>query len=331
LAITQTHNISALLDKPLDQPYNMRNRAGSFIPEIDFFGHIDMTKLDITQIDNVDNPDQVALEVEEILPDVLLIDYYMTPWTGDVLLSAITNRAKKTKFKRPKYIIGIAEAQFLNREIMEQGADGFIKKQMLHGWDQWPKEWPAGFNTSERVLTTETSEYSEANEKGKERFRKYLKEIKETGELDQFDDILGFKDFILNPKHEEAMSGVRGGVFEREKIFYDFLGYGVNATHRNGTVIEEPVEGHFYGPKRRILPNGTSELVKEDKALSARTPQEALANLEKKLFGDDREKSDEEIDEEMRRRAEEEEEKIRRKKEQEEKEREKEEQYKYYP
>eukprot|EP00466_Bigelowiella_natans_P007436 jgi/Bigna1/143671/aug1.80_g18379 len=58
VAITQSHNISELLGRPLEQPINMRNRASPFIPEIDFYGQVDMSRVSVVHITNVDNPNE---------------------------------------------------------------------------------------------------------------------------------------------------------------------------------------------------------------------------------------------------------------------------------
>lgn len=55
--------------------------------------------------------------------------------------------------ERPKYILGIADAPYLNRLIMEAGADGYIKKKMVHGWELWPRvSWPEVLNVTERTF-----------------------------------------------------------------------------------------------------------------------------------------------------------------------------------
>lgn len=40
-----------------------------------------MDKLNITQLYNVDNPEEVARTIGTLQPEVLLIDYYNIPWT----------------------------------------------------------------------------------------------------------------------------------------------------------------------------------------------------------------------------------------------------------
>mmetsp|Transcript_35800 Transcript_35800/g.60622 ORF Transcript_35800/g.60622 Transcript_35800/m.60622 type:complete len:246 (-) Transcript_35800:149-886(-) len=245
-------------------------------------------------------------------------------------MDAIVKMAKRTpSYPRPRYILGISESQALNRDMVDKGADGFIKKQMLHGWDQWPKQWPEAHNATERVLPRNTQAFKEAKEAARRNYEQYLRELQASGEMEQYNDILGYRDFIRDHYDAEAVDAFEA-TYEKEKIFYDFLGFDRDITEADGKKAQA-VEARIFGRKKRIYANQTLEDLKEDDQIDDSTPQAALRQLEEKLQSLENPEEDAQSQEEKLRRREEEEERVQRIKEKDERKKEKEEAEKYYP
>eukprot|EP00466_Bigelowiella_natans_P007435 jgi/Bigna1/143670/aug1.80_g18378 len=124
--------------------------------------------------------------------------------------------------------------------------------------------------------------------------------------------IQGYRDFIRDHYDAEAVDAFEA-TYEKEKIFYDFLGFDRDITEADGKKAQ------------------AVEDLKEDDQIDDSTPQAALRQLEEKLQSLENPEEDAQSQEEKLRRREEEEERVQRIKEKDERKKEKEEAEKYYP
>jgi response regulator of citrate/malate metabolism len=84
--------------------------------------------------------DAVAV-IKEFAPDVLLLDHYIPPKTGLVVLEALNAAVADGSVARPRYIIAMSSVQRCNSAMMAAGADaGFIKWDvpLWAGWARRP-------------------------------------------------------------------------------------------------------------------------------------------------------------------------------------------------
>jgi len=199
VAVCQGKNITDLLANPTDWKY-MGRREGKGNKLVHYFGDVILDKLDIIQIDDVSHPDEVAELVGPMNADVLFIKYFMLPWTGEIILQALTNMARRKGYKRPKYIIGLDDTQSGLREMMSHGADGYIKINWLHGWHQWPRIDPEPYIVTNKTTDNFAVEpFKSMRQMAYGRVRLKLERMLAEGKLDPYrNDVSGFQNFVID-------------------------------------------------------------------------------------------------------------------------------------
>jgi len=237
LAVCENKNITDMIANPGE--YWKTSHYG--VGPVQSYGEVDMSRLDIHQIWKIEDPYKTAQEIGEYEAEVLLIDFHLHPWRGELLLVELVQQARKFKYKRPQYILGISESSYGNRLLMSEGADGYIKKTVLYGWDKWPKikgSIPKTVQMNKLPKYNELPEYIEEKEKTLDQYLRHLESLQSSGTLDLYRSERGFQHFFVNTTNFEKMDGIP--YLEAEKIFYDFIGADEPATYPNGTLVEVP-------------------------------------------------------------------------------------------
>ena len=75
--------------------------------------------------------------ISEFNPDVLLLDYYISPKTGLQVLQDLNLAVEEGKIKRPTNIIGISSSSTANSKFLQFGANDSIIKFNLKNLDIW--------------------------------------------------------------------------------------------------------------------------------------------------------------------------------------------------
>ena len=75
--------------------------------------------------------------ISEFNPDVLLLDYYISPKTGLQVLQDLNLAVGEKNVKRPVKIIGISSSSTANSKFLQFGADDSIIKFDLKNLDIW--------------------------------------------------------------------------------------------------------------------------------------------------------------------------------------------------
>ena len=75
--------------------------------------------------------------IDEYKPDILMLDYYISPITGLQLLQDINEKVSLEKIKRPKKIIGISSSSTANFKFLKFGADAAVIKFELNKLEIW--------------------------------------------------------------------------------------------------------------------------------------------------------------------------------------------------
>uniref|UniRef100_A0A7S0DN95 Uncharacterized protein n=1 Tax=Amorphochlora amoebiformis TaxID=1561963 RepID=A0A7S0DN95_9EUKA len=248
LAVCQIRNVTKILSDPLS--YTTNFQLENVEQE---FGFVDMSRVSVKQITDVDHPDKVAEEIGSYEPEVLLIDSFLSPWPGEIIMNALMRAAKRHGYKRPQYILGIGDVALDNRLLIANGADGYIKKSVLYGWEQWPKlDFPITTLTKNRTKYGQTKEYASLIKEQKESFLAFVKGMEESGELEPFRDVLGFQYLRNHPQIKNITRHVP--LLDLENTYYDYIGIHRIPTYPNGSTISEPEDIEGFG---RFYANGT--------------------------------------------------------------------------
>ena len=75
--------------------------------------------------------------ISEFNPDVLLLDYYISPKTGLQVLQDLNLAVEDGKIKRPTNIIGISSSSTANSKFLQFGANDSTIKFNLKNLDIW--------------------------------------------------------------------------------------------------------------------------------------------------------------------------------------------------
>ena len=75
--------------------------------------------------------------ISEFNPDILLLDYYISPKTGLQVLQDLNLAVGEKNVKRPAKIIGISSSSTANTKFLQFGADDSIIKFDLKNLDIW--------------------------------------------------------------------------------------------------------------------------------------------------------------------------------------------------
>ena len=81
--------------------------------------------------------DDAVRIIAEFAPDVLLLDYFMPPYTGLQVLKMLNVAVREGTCVRPKYVIGMSSEHRCNVQMLEQGADAGLIKFDLCEWSGW--------------------------------------------------------------------------------------------------------------------------------------------------------------------------------------------------
>ena len=93
--------------------------------------------LDNTEIKQYWDTSDHITKIDEYNPDILMLDYYISPITGLQLLQDINEKVSLDKIQRPKKIIGISSSPTANSRFLQFGADNSIIKFELDKLDIW--------------------------------------------------------------------------------------------------------------------------------------------------------------------------------------------------
>ena len=96
-------------------------------------GGIDLNHVEITQFWNSKNHQKY---IEEIKPNVLLLDHFMPPFTGLQVLQQL-NIDVAAGAKRPEIIVAISSDRRMNEQMLRFGADYATIKFELASLEIW--------------------------------------------------------------------------------------------------------------------------------------------------------------------------------------------------
>ena len=66
-------------------------------------------------------------KIERFKPDVLLLDFYMPPHTGLMVLKKLNEAVRQGRIERPKFVLGMSS----------EGADASFEKWKIASWEGW--------------------------------------------------------------------------------------------------------------------------------------------------------------------------------------------------
>jgi PleD family two-component response regulator len=75
--------------------------------------------------------------IKEFDPDVLLLDYYMPPFTGLAVLKMVNEEVKAGRLRRPRRIVGMSSESSCNASMLREGADDACVKWDISSWNGW--------------------------------------------------------------------------------------------------------------------------------------------------------------------------------------------------
>ncbi|ABO95193.1 predicted protein, partial [Ostreococcus lucimarinus CCE9901] len=75
--------------------------------------------------------------IKEFEPDVLLLDYYMPPFTGLAVLKMVNEEVKAGRLRRPRRIVGMSSESSCNASMLREGADDACVKSDISSWNGW--------------------------------------------------------------------------------------------------------------------------------------------------------------------------------------------------
>jgi len=104
-----------------------------------------MMKQDGVKIEEIEFQQQwrtdCAMEVvKEFKPDVVLLDYYIPPFTGLTVLKQLNSAIAEGTVPRPRLIVAMSSQTRCNKEMLSDGADlALLKPRDLVSWSFWPR------------------------------------------------------------------------------------------------------------------------------------------------------------------------------------------------
>lgn len=76
-------------------------------------------------------------KIERFKPDVLLLDFYMPPHTGLVVLKKLNEAVQEGRIERPKFVLGMSSEALCNNQLTSEGADAAFEKWKIGSWEGW--------------------------------------------------------------------------------------------------------------------------------------------------------------------------------------------------
>ena len=76
-------------------------------------------------------------KIERFKPDVLLLDFYMPPHTGLMVLKKLNEAVREGRIERPKFVLGMSSEALCNQELSSEGADASFEKWKIASWEGW--------------------------------------------------------------------------------------------------------------------------------------------------------------------------------------------------
>ena len=98
---------------------------------------VDMSSIEFQQLWNTENWLQ---EINQFMPDVLLLDHFIPPTKGLEVLQMLNLEVHHSRAQRPEKIIAMSSSSMANQRMLQFGADIGIVKMDLATLDIWPKD-----------------------------------------------------------------------------------------------------------------------------------------------------------------------------------------------
>lgn len=76
-------------------------------------------------------------KIERFKPDVLLLDFYMPPHTGLMVLKKLNEAVQEGRIERPKFVLGMSSEALCNNQLTSEGADDAFEKWKIGSWEGW--------------------------------------------------------------------------------------------------------------------------------------------------------------------------------------------------
>ena len=76
-------------------------------------------------------------KIERFKPDVLLLDFYMPPHTGLMVLKKLNEAVREGRIERPKFVLGMSSEALCNQELSSEGTDASFEKWKIASWEGW--------------------------------------------------------------------------------------------------------------------------------------------------------------------------------------------------
>lgn len=76
-------------------------------------------------------------KIERFKPDVLLLDFYMPPHTGLLVLKKLNEAVREGRIERPKFVLGMSSEALCNDQLTSEGADAAFEKWKIGSWEGW--------------------------------------------------------------------------------------------------------------------------------------------------------------------------------------------------
>jgi CheY-like chemotaxis protein len=74
--------------------------------------------------------------------DVLLLDFYLPPVTGLMVLEQVNEAVKIGVIQRPKHVVGMSSVSSCNSRLICEGADAGFVKWDIGTWEGWARDRP---------------------------------------------------------------------------------------------------------------------------------------------------------------------------------------------
>lgn len=100
-------------------------------------GGVDVAALDLTQRWTTEH---AIPTIEDLAPEVLLLDHFIPPTTGLEVLRALNGAVSEGRCARPDQVIAMSSMKRANDAMLAEGADVGLVKPLIATWDGWPRQ-----------------------------------------------------------------------------------------------------------------------------------------------------------------------------------------------